>query len=286
MPYICRDTHGGGGKIYSFHAIDLGRMLYDPGRNLYVFYVVLRNVVGSLKFVAEVFSNFNVNILHVAMDPVTHDVAEGHVHFYVDFTDSKASPEDVAKALEPLVVKVGYDRPFMEYPDFIIDNYHFPLRVYGERAIIVLASFMQGMFDEFKKIAGSGAEAMIWNLGYMGGYGGIKGVAEFFEKIARRKLSSYEIVKIYLTALRSLGWGIFEVSTWNEADGEFTFKVWESFESAHIKSKRETPQCFFISGVLCGVVKGLVGKEATPKETKCIAIGDEYCEFHIKYRQY
>ena len=276
----------GGGKIYSFHALNLGRELCDPGRNLYAFYVVLRNVVGSLKLVTEVFSSFNINILHVAMDPVTHDMTECHVHFYVDFTDSKAPPEDVAKALEQLVVKVAYDKPFMEYPDFIIDNYHFPLKTYGERAIIISASFMQEMFDEFKKIAGSGAEAMIWHLGYMGGYRGIKNIAEFFEKMAKRKLSNYEIVKVFLTALRSNGWGVFEVSAWNEVSGEFTFKVWESFESAHIKSKRETPQCFFISGLLCGIVKGLVDKETTPKETKCIAIGDEYCEFHIKYRQY
>lgn len=215
------------------------------------------------------------------MDPVTHDIPECHVHFYVDFTDSKAPPKDVAETLRSLVVSVDYSKPFMEYPDFIIDNYHFPLKVYDVRAMVVTADFLQSMFDEFKVVAG--AKAMIWNLGYMGGYRRIKNIVEFYEVIAKKKLSNYEITKIVLAALRSNGWRVFEISTWNEEKGKFIFRVWNSFESAHIKSKSEEPQCFFIGGVLCGIIKGLTSRELTSTETKCIATGGEYCEFHVKY---
>lgn len=266
--------------INQFHPLDAGRGVLAPGRSIYVFHMKVRNAPGILWPIAKVFADFNVNIIYVVMNVFTPAMKEGCIHFFADFTNVRTSPENIVNAIKPFVLEVNYDHS----SSLVVDTYHFPLNVFGMRALIFTAEFMQHMFDEFKRVAGNGARALLWNLGHMAGYLRIKDYVKLLKEAFRMDLSNYEIARICCGIVQSYGWGVFEVIKWDEDKGEFTVRVWDSFESSHVKSKRKNPQCSFIGGMLCGVAKGLFGRDFQSSEVKCIAMGDEYCEFHIRLR--
>ncbi len=59
-------------------------------------------------------------------------------------------------------------------------------------------------------------------------------------------------------------------------------RIRNTFVAAYYRNngiKAKEPVCHFIAGVVGGVVSELVGEEIVVRETKCEAMGDDYCEF-------
>ncbi|HIH98147.1 MAG TPA: hypothetical protein HA346_03970 [Thermoplasmata archaeon] len=47
------------------------------------------------------------------------------------------------------------------------------------------------------------------------------------------------------------------------------------------KEKSIEPVCHYMAGLMAGIYAAYIGKPCESKETKCVAKGDEYCEFVI-----
>ena len=75
-----------------------------------------------------------------------------------------------------------------------------------------------------------------------------------------------------------LGWGIFEISSLTK-EGT-TIRVENSF-IARAYGKSETAICHFLSGYSAGIVQTISGQKMDAQETKCIAKGDNCCEFIV-----
>ena len=83
------------------------------------------------------------------------------------------------------------------------------------------------------------------------------------------------------------GWGTVEIV--KVTPEKNIVRVYNSFEArSHIannEQKASKPVCHYFRGVVAGVMAILGGEEVETKETKCLAMGDEYCEFEatLKY---
>ena len=68
----------------------------------------------------------------------------------------------------------------------------------------------------------------------------------------------------------------------DEENLRFVIRLHRNFECAPFKGKRDRPTSHLIRGALAGVFKEAYGREFKVREVKCIAKGDEYCEFVIE----
>ena len=59
-------------------------------------------------------------------------------------------------------------------------------------------------------------------------------------------------------------------------------RLYGNFECTPFKGKRDRPMSHLIRGGLAGVFREAYGREFMVREVKCIAKGDEYCEFVIE----
>ena len=84
--------------------------------------------------------------------------------------------------------------------------------------------------------------------------------------------------------ISTFGYGIGEGE---EQEEEFVFRIRHSFVAEYLKGKAlKKPVCLFLAGILAGGAQAYAELLEAPSsyscvETKCIAIGDPYCEFHL-----
>ncbi len=78
---------------------------------------------------------------------------------------------------------------------------------------------------------------------------------------------------------RGAGWT--ELIGYEEADDKIIIRLERLWECEIQKSIVDKPASNFVRGLLAGFFKKLLGKEVVVKETKCIALGDPYCQFEI-----
>jgi len=62
-------------------------------------------------------------------------------------------------------------------------------------------------------------------------------------------------------------------------NGGYIARIYNCPECRGIKSNK--PCCYFLSGFTEGIIQRLFNLNATVVETKCIAVGDEFCEFKV-----
>ncbi len=48
----------------------------------------------------------------------------------------------------------------------------------------------------------------------------------------------------------------------------------------------EEPSCHILRGIICGLYEEGTGKMIEVEETKCVAVGDEHCEFKIETKAF
>lgn len=63
-------------------------------------------------------------------------------------------------------------------------------------------------------------------------------------------------------------------------------KVFNNFFARASRIETGNPGCFFISGIIAGVLDALFGGHHNCLESKCIGTGSEYCEFIVARTAY
>jgi len=56
----------------------------------------------------------------------------------------------------------------------------------------------------------------------------------------------------------------------------------EAQEYVNMKERSQSPVCYALAGIFAGVCEGVLRSTVRCRETKCIACGDEVCEFVIQ----
>ncbi len=261
--------------------LDLSRSINISNRKLSGFSIITKNVPGILANVGKVCADRNINIVNIITSAEQIIGGNAHIFLIVDLTDTNVSPEELKFELSKIsnIVSIEIVEPFA---NFIIDNTHFPLTLYGgkSRAIIIGEHVMKGfLFGLMQQLGEPISQITLWNMGYGSG-------KEIWDLIYEwRKAAVKELVELFLKISVALGWfSKYEITEYSAINKYAKIRVWDNWE-CQIKGMRGKAESHFVRGVFAGFFTRHFNKECQAFETKCISKGDEYCEFEIKVKE-
>src|SRR5579885_276604 len=155
--------------------------------------------------------------------------------------------------------------------------------VFNSSAIMTNQVFWKEVQNGLYSAFGSAASVMLFQMGISYGFSvGSKA------RLARKDV--YEASKFLEMYGLMAGWGKFKTSPLTLKMGRLTepvkVSVTDNFFGLCYKDRVEdTPKCFIIAGILAGIAEGLLGEGHSCTETRCIAKGDQHCEFIIRPRE-
>ena len=249
--------------------------IYGPGRRLAHLDITLKNVPGALAKVASLLGLMQVNILsgHITAFPGRE---EGHVSVFIDLTGVYSSLEEVKAQLEKLDVVIEVKAFEPEIPGIIIDTAHFPLKFMGEEAVVMDIRHIEQMFGRLDEVFESGAYVILYEMGRRAGQAFAREVEEAFD------MGKEDILRIMGALAIPRGWCIPEIVEWDEKAPRLVVRMRDLFTCKSFAGKKERPMGHFMRGVLAGMVEELTGVRVKVKETRCVAMGDPYCEFVVE----
>jgi predicted hydrocarbon binding protein len=244
---------------------------FNPSKPVYVGSVVLKNVPGALAGVAVALGREKVNLIETESANIagTETSAWG---FFAEAEDPKVDLRRVRSLIEgaPNVLKVE----LVEGADgVVVDKFHYPLIFNaGEKAMILRRRDLVDMFSRIKKLFGTGASVIIYEMGLAAGESDARQLKSVLgeDRLIRNIL---DMVFLY----SAQGWGVPEVVDLTLDPLQATIRIHDNFECLHGRSS--TPTSHYLRGHIVGLGAGIFGKEVTCEEQKCAAKGDPYCEF-------
>ncbi len=270
---------GKGLKVIDTHqnnfALDLGRMFSNiETERLHV--LVIKTDYGTelLRKLNKAISEFGAKIVHLQFTTVCHGKHAECIAF-IDLANSKVSSRNIEKFFKKQrIVKSAQILNHKTY-SLVGNNYHFPLEILGERAVVfgkdVYAAIFKGIRDEF----GTAGETFLYYLGVESGIESYVFISEFI-----RKGKSEDLIKAIKVFTKSLGWGDIKEIHVNKDAGNAVIDVYNNFECA-LSEGSKTPYSRFYKGMLTGYFTKCFHEEVKVEELKCIAMGDAYCKFKI-----
>jgi len=249
---------------------------HAAGRHVFEGSVWLRDVPGALASVATELARCGVNLVATSASSIPNtDLAEWA--FFAEAKEGWAGIKKTQAALEgsPSVVKSLLKEG---NKGFVVDNLHYPLRLSsGEPALIISRKTFRDMFDHLLTDFGSGGRVIIYNLGLASGMESYK---HFSQVLGRESVGSRipDLVSLYTAN----GWGRAEragdlIGGSSVRPFRGALRLYDSFECTGAKTN--APNSDFIRGHIEGMILSLTGKRVKCSETKCISMGDEYCQF-------
>jgi predicted hydrocarbon binding protein len=262
--------------------VHLSDHYYDPNRDYCGFYVISTIALPSFGPTAELIKVFDER--GVILVTITSHHEEGLVKDFViaDLTGRKHLREDLERAIR---AKFGKKLIFFEsadtgIPGFIYNIRGFPLVFnfsgdYIQSAALSADSWrtlLRGTIQRF----GSNGLMILWHMGDDAG----ENEAKLLTRL-KSVMSCPERIKIALARLQSLGWGRFELAECDPDGRRIVIRVYDNFEDT-LAMDLENYQSSFLRGYLVGLVSVLFARACRGVEAKCIARGDEFCEFVIR----
>ncbi len=252
---------------------DLGRILVSPGRQIYGLAVIFSpealEIPGILRTITDVLAKRGISIHHITgSSPLGGDV---YILIFADFTGQ--NPYEVAREVAKVahVTDVEVIEPLV--PGIVVDTITEMVTIGGERAIIMRKTFYKGLLGSLRKELGASAAAIFFHIGLRAG-------REAFESHLRMvgKRDRHLLVRVVEALWQVVGFGKLEMVTVDAGRCYARVRVYKNFECELFKGSKE-PQGYFTRGIIQGWLEKLLGCELRSKETKCIAVGDSYCEF-------
>jgi len=251
---------------------DPSRIVYMPGRRLYGFWMFLKNVPSVLAKVSNTFAKRNINIIKVLATSVENGA---DALFYCDFTDSDAEPGDLVKEFKKIeeVRDIKIIKPVI--PGLVIDNIHYIIMISRGRYIINREECFRGFIKGIREEFGSAGEALQYRIGIDAGKGLWRGIENYAKDINNK----IEILKLIFM---NSGYGKMDIKV-NLNEKKADIKIYDSIECSQGIGSKE-PYSHYIRGMVAGVFEEVFKDDVEVREVKCIAIGDEYCEFKVNIK--
>ncbi len=247
--------------------------IYKEKESLVGFDIVLVNKPGALVSVASTAKDRGLDIYYIEIESLTRE--EYDLFVIYDFSGSRCSPEEFIKDLEE---KVGYIKKVVISPDFknIISPSMFkPMKIGGARSIILSEASIRGLITMIKENLGVDAgNTLLYHIGY-----GI-GQEAFETYIKPLDIHTVEdLEKILVALFRGSRWG--DIIEYGVEDNKIILKIVDLWECEVQKGLVDKPASHFVRGIAGGIFKSILNRNVDVKETRCIALGDPYCQFEI-----
>jgi len=97
------------------------------------------------------------------------------------------------------------------------------------------------------------------------------------------KLNGENLLKASLELLEEMGIGrLTLVLPRLKLRRKIVVRIEGSYIAKGVAKRSDRPVCHLIKGTIAGGLEALTGWKMDAEETKCLAMGDEYCEFTVK----
>ena len=146
-------------------------------------------------------------------------------------------------------------------------------KVTGERCVIILQARMQEIFARLSGIFQTGAKVIFFEAGKAAGERFVKDTPEVIT--ADKKLFLETIVRRFMDA----GLGKIEILEFDPEEGEVKFRILNNFFAE--LCGEESACCNCVEGFVSGIYEQIMGKASNIQKTRCIEIGDSYCEWQM-----
>ena len=260
---------------------DVGRFAWLPGTKPYLFYLKLKpealRIPGTLERLVRSFTKLNIPILQLKISaPQDSEVLRAIV--IADLANREELIDKLANGLKsiPAVISVEYEPPLLR--GLAIDSRSFPLRLAGDRAVIVRKDVYEGLIRGGWEKLGSGYGQLLYLIGF---------------EIGRRMFNAHSrivgnrelVVEFMKRAFQLAGMGVINLAVLDDNEKRSLVRVYDSFECELFKGSKDV-RGNLIRGKLAGWLAerwgGLSPNELIAREVKCIARGDPYCEYSIR----
>ena len=243
-------------------------------RNTVFFAVETENVTGIMTKISSILTDAGMSILNGF-----HTLREGGRKwcwvFAVDPSSSQKTVEEVVESIRGLdeVLEVSYGSEVvagMTMPPFSID-----LRMIESRAFVLdehsIRLFLKSLWDRW----GSAGAVFLYHTGRWAGKTMVKAWSRRF------CVTGFEDILSFTVAMYKLSGLIKDYELKVDAE-EAMVRLYEYYECYCLRDLGK-PSGYLMKGILAGMVEECMGVEAMVVECMCIAAGDLYCEFRVKF---
>jgi predicted hydrocarbon binding protein len=245
-----------------------------PGERLYEVCVIMKDVPGALAKTAKVFADAKVNI---KAESSFYVPGYDDVCFWTAFLDVSKATEDVNGLREILLQSdVAEDVKFEEPKPAPFEIIHFPALQADSRAIILTIGEFWALMDKLEKIlTPSGLTALHYDAG--------KSIGAHTATLLRQnyKLGGEALIQAFVQSQKASGWAVMDFQDVDFEQRTGKVVVRDCFE-ATAWGKKNYKVCNWTRGIIAGFMSNVFGKPVEVKETRCMADGDDHCEFNIQ----
>lgn len=262
--------------------ISVERFMFYESRKLYGFRLEGRSRPGIIATISSIISEKGLDITYFSTTGTVRLRERGGSIIFIDFTGSDVRPEELAREFMALdfVDKVEIIRP--KFEGFIADDVSFPVMLGGRRAIIFSEPALRGFLIDFRKKLGTGGEAMLYHIGREVGMERARNINQNAERIGVKDLR--DKLEMGMLLLQCLGYAIPEIVEFSEEPPYLKIRLQNSIE-CELGRGAGKPFSHYVRGMITGYASELLQRDLLAEETRCIAMGDPYCEFEVKPRE-
>ena len=247
-------------------------IIRDEKKNLVGYDLIIKNRSGALAEIVDVFRDHGVDIYYTETTLLPE--FKFGLLIIADYTESKASPEfllDILKKhrlVEDVVISPAYKD--LIYPS----NYH-RMELDGIRHIIISEVFLKGIILKIRDEFGSQrSKTVLYHAGYS--------IGKEIYNILGKPLDVEDVrggIELLTALLRGTRSG--NVVDYRIEVNRIILMISESWECEVQKGIINETASHLLRGVIAGYFNSILEREIDVIETKCIAIGDPYCQFEI-----
>lgn len=224
---------------------NIGIAIPTPSDGIYECLIAGKDRVGALVEISSVIAKHGINMIGSGEYHV-YSSEEFVFTMFADFSKTRCTPEQLKSELErvPIVTQVDVARPL----ELLFDRYLFPLTIMDKyRVVVMRAEPLLKIEDDLTKMMGSGASAMMFEVGKE--YG-VEVVKQYKESMSG--LNSDSLMRRLKAGGQATGWGHFDFVF----NGETVFA---SLTDPPESPNQGTKESRFLVGVLAGLVEGIYG---------------------------
>ncbi len=193
---------------------------------------------------------------------------------FVDLTGREEISSEILDRMKS-VGEVKVIKPIAE--GLTVDYVSYPPMLSGKRVLILRPPAYKALVKSIRQKLGEGYEAILYHIGFDLG-------RHYFKSHVDMAGGDFsKIPEIGEKLFRFVGFGILKFVRIDPLTKYCHARVWDSFE-CRLYEKASRPRSQFVRGMLAGWVSELFQTSVEAIETRCIAMGDPYCEFIIKKR--
>lgn len=249
----------------------------SPNKRVYSLIMRVDNRVGMLKDISEYLVSRNVNIVKIIVpEPATTDKKEVPLVMVIE-VDKDISPKDIVNNVRKIdgVKSVDLREPVgsLLFPRL------FPIMINGERALIIPKKAFDLMMEARDKY-GIAWTTVFNQIAREMGRGIYRLLTSFYGEPSSDE--DYDrLSRVFIYTLESLGFGHVEIVYNNAKEGEVIFRLYDNIECSRYRSPAEKKGDFVGSFIEGFYLELWAPHRVKLSETKCMARGDNYCEFSV-----